>query len=114
MKMILLLHLEDDEARVSALLRDHGVMAWSRLPLEGHGAGAAGWYGEAAPYRSRMAFTVVPAERASALLDAVKSLDGLADPQHPVHALQLDVERCVDSGVAEDGGAHTDPDLLEE
>jgi hypothetical protein len=108
MKMILLLHLEDDEALVSRLLKDHGVVAWSRLPLEGHGSGAAGWYGEAAPYRSRMAFTVVPEDRATHLREAVKSLEGLADPEHPVHALQMQVERCVDSGFTEDAGAHDD------
>lgn len=97
MKMILLLHLEEDEDLVSRLLREHGVMAWSRLPLEGHGGGVAGWYGEAAPYRSRMAFTVVPADRADALMGAVGGLQGLADAAHPVHALQMPVERWADS-----------------
>jgi len=93
MKMILLLHLEDDEALVSRLLETHGVVAWSRLPIEGHGSGVPGWYGETAPYRSRMAFTVVPDDRAAALMQAVKALTGLADPKHPVHALQMQVER---------------------
>lgn len=106
MKMILLLHLEEDDELVSRLLQKHGVVAWSRLPLEGHGAGLAGWYGETAPYRSRMAFTVAPADRAAELMEAVKSLTGLADPKHPVHALQMEIERCVDSGFSEDAGAH--------
>ncbi len=106
MKMILLLYLEDDDQLVTRLLERHGVVAWSRLPLEGHGAGLAGWYGEAAPYRSRMAFTVVPEARAAELMDAVKSATGLADPRHPVHALQMPVERCVDSGFSDDAGAH--------
>lgn len=105
MKMILLLHLEDDEARVSELLKEHGVVAWSRLPLEGHGPGLAGWSGGGtSPYRSSMAFTVVPSARAQALLDAVEVLDGLADPRHPVHALQLDIERAVDSRPPVEGG----------
>jgi hypothetical protein len=106
MKMILLLHLEDDDALVTRLLSEHGVMAWSRVPLEGHGSGATGWYGETAPYRSRMVFTVVPDERATDLMEAVKALTGLADSEHPVHALQMQVERCVDSGFTEDTGAH--------
>jgi hypothetical protein len=93
-----LLFLEDDDARVARLLREHGVMAWSRLPLEGHGPGLAGWLGETAPFRSRMAFTVMPAARARALMQAVRTLDGLADPGHPVHALQLEVESAVESG----------------
>jgi hypothetical protein len=100
LKLILLLYLEDDDARVARLLREHGVMAWSRLPLEGHGPGLAGWYGETSPFRSRMAFTVVQADRAHELMQAVRTLDGLADPGHPVHALQFDVERAVESGPA--------------
>ena len=39
MKVVVLLHLEDDEAAVAKLLKDHQVLAWSRLELEGHGAG---------------------------------------------------------------------------
>lgn len=100
MKLIVLLYLEDDDPVVARLLADHGVLAWSRLALEGHGAGLAGWYGSVAPYRSRMAFTVVPADRADDLLEAVAEMDGLADRRHPVHALQLEVERSVDSGSA--------------
>ncbi|MEQ9569655.1 MAG: hypothetical protein RLN75_05650 [Longimicrobiales bacterium] len=100
MKLIVLLYLEDDDPVVARLLADHGVLAWSRLTLEGHGAGLAGWYGSVAPYRSRMAFTVVPADRADDVLEAVAEMDGLADPRHPVHALQLEIERSVDSGSA--------------
>ncbi|MBT8336055.1 MAG: hypothetical protein KJO11_05585 [Gemmatimonadetes bacterium] len=97
MKLVLLLYLEDDDAAVVRLLEAHGVSTWSRVSLEGHGAGAAGWYGEVAPYRSRMVFTVVTPDDATALVDAVATLEGLADPRHPVHALQLDVERSVAS-----------------
>jgi hypothetical protein len=93
MKLLLLVYLEDDDAVVADLLERHGVAAWSRLPLEGHGAGIAGWYRTVAPYRSRMAFSVVPAGRAADVLEAVTALEGLADPRHPVHAFQLDVER---------------------
>lgn len=106
MKMILLLYLEDDDALVTRLLEAHHVMAWSRLPLEGRGAGVAGWYGETAPYRSRMAFTVVTEDRAAELMEAVRNATGLSDPRHPVHALQMPVERCVDSGFPDDAGAH--------
>jgi hypothetical protein len=95
MKLVLLLYLEEDDAIVVRLLEEHGVSTWSRVALEGHGAGVAGWYGSVAPYRSRMVFTVVTTEGAAALVDAVATLEGLADPRHPVHALQLDVERSV-------------------
>ena len=98
MKLMLFLYLEDDELCVSRLLKEHGVVAYSRFPLEGHGTGAEGWYGEVAPYASRMAFTLVPEAQASELLDAVRSCDGVTDPKHPIHAVQLGVEALADSG----------------
>jgi len=99
MKLIMLLYLEDDEACVARMLKEHGVVAYSRLPLEGHGAGMAGWYGSTAPFASRMVFTMVPEPRARALLDAVADCgDQLADPRHPIHAIQLAVEATADSG----------------
>ena len=92
MKFIVLLYLEEDDVCVARLLAEHGVVAYSRLPLEGHGEGGPGWYGSAAPYASRMAFTVVPEERADDILRAVETCEGLADPNHPIHAVQLGVE----------------------
>ncbi len=100
MKVVVLLHLEEDQEAVAGLLREHQVIAWSGFSLEGHGVGAQGWYGSVAPYRSRMSFTVVPAERADDLLAAVAGMSGLADPRHPVHALQLDIEKSANSGDA--------------
>lgn len=101
MKLIMLLYLEDDEACVARMLKDNGVVAYSRLPLEGHGAGLAGWYGSTAPFASRMVFTFVPGERAGALMEAVRECGGeLSDPRHPIHAVQLAVEAVADSGGA--------------
>lgn len=98
MKMILMLFLEDDAECVRSMLEAHGVVAYSELPLEGHGAGRpVGWYGEVSPYRSRMAFTLVPDARARELLEAVGECSGCQDPSHPIHALQLGVEEVVRS-----------------
>jgi len=99
MKMILLLYLEDDEPCVRSLLEAHEVLAYSELPLEGHGEGRpSGWYGEVPPYRSRMVFTLVPESRASELLDAVRRSSGCQDARHPIRALQLGVEDTALSG----------------
>lgn len=98
MKMILILFLEDDADRVRSLLEEHDVAAYSELPLEGHGEGRpVGWYGEVSPYRSRMAFTLVPGPRARELLAAVRACTGCQDPDHPIHALQLGVEETARS-----------------
>lgn len=105
MKLILLMYLEDDEKTVERLLEEHGVSAFSRFPLEGHGQGRpSGWYGRVAPYRSRMVFTAVPEERANDLMEAVARCRGCKDSRHPVHALQLAVERSTESGAASTAG----------
>ena len=98
MKLIILLYLKDDEGCVAKLLKERGVMAYSRLPLEGHGSGLAGWYGSTVPYASSMAFAIVPEDQAAALLDAVRGCNGVADPRHPIHVIQLPVEAAADSG----------------
>lgn len=98
MKLIVLLYLEDDEKCVARLLEDHGVLSHSRLNLEGFGKGMAGWYGDTAPFRSRMAFSLVPEDRSADLLTAVRSCRGTGGSKHPIHAIQLGVEAVADSG----------------
>ncbi|MEX2467510.1 MAG: hypothetical protein WD995_11415 [Gemmatimonadota bacterium] len=95
MKLVFLMYLEDDDALVMKGFREKGVSVFSRLPLEGHGSGAGGWYGEIAPYRSRMVFAVLPDLEAEALLEAVEGWPAGQDPGHPVRAFQVDVEKAV-------------------
>jgi hypothetical protein len=84
MKLVFLTYLEDDEDLVTRQLEASGVPVFSQLPLEGHGTGARGWYGEVAPYRSRMVFSVLPDEDAARLLEAVEGWPTGQDAQHPV------------------------------
>lgn len=100
MKLVFLTYLEDDDELVTRQLQKEGVPVFSRLPLEGHGAGARGWYGEVAPYRSRMVFSVLPDEEATRLLAAVEGWPDGQDPKHPVRAFQVDVERAVRQATA--------------
>ena len=96
MKMVVLMYLEDDESIVLRLLDRLEIVSFSSLELEGHGAGTPGWYGEVAPYQSRMVFVVLPAPKARELLDAVSGVRGISDPDHPIHAVQLAVEETAD------------------
>ena len=98
MKLVFFTYLEDDEAHVLELLDDHHVMVYSHLPIEGHGPGMRGWYGEVAPYASRLTFTILPDDKAGKLLEAVRDCPDCQDPVHPVHAMQVDVEAAVSSG----------------
>lgn len=93
MKLMVLLYLEEDEACVDDLLGKHDVAVFSRTSVEGIGPGAPGWYGTAAPYRSRMVIALVEPGLANEILGAVEQGTGLKDSRHPIHALQLDVER---------------------
>ncbi|RMH20732.1 MAG: hypothetical protein D6701_03500 [Gemmatimonadetes bacterium] len=99
MKLVMLLYLEDDHTLVADLLAHHGVRAYSRLPVEGHGEGtASGWYARVAPFRSQMIVALVPADLAAELLEAVRAIEEVHDPRHPVHASVFDVEAAAHSG----------------
>ena len=98
MKLVFLMYLEDDESLVERLLHDAGIGSYSRLPLEGHSSGIPGWFGEVPAYRSSLVFAVLPADRAERLMDAVASSNGVQDATHPIHAMQVDVEKAVASG----------------
>ncbi len=96
MKLVILMYLETDEKCVENLLADQKIPVFSRLPVEGVAAGvASGWYGTSAPYRSSMIMTVLDQDAAERLLAAVHACRDIEDPRHPIHAMQLDVERTV-------------------
>jgi len=100
MKLVILMYLEDDKEGVDRLLAEHGVMAYSDVSVEGHGAGTEGWYGKVAPYRSQMSMVFLPREEALALVESVEGCTGCKDSRHPIHAWVVDVERAVVSGVS--------------
>ena len=102
MKLVILMHLEDDAEGVEQLLAQHEVAVYSELPVLGHGDGAQGWYGEVAPYRSRMLLAFLKEEKAGELVAAVERCTVCKHPQHPVHAWVVDVERSAISGVTGD------------
>jgi len=98
MKLVFLMYLEEDDAAVQEMLRRQKVATWSGVSLEGHATGTTGWYGDVAPYRSRMVFSVMPAPQAEELMEAVANCTACQDKAHPLRALQVDVERAVNSG----------------
>jgi hypothetical protein len=94
MKIVYLMYLADDESCVNRLLSEQAVTAFSRLPVEGHGPGSAvGWTGEIQPYQSQVVMTVLPDDKAAALMEAVESCTGVEDPRHPIRAVQMAVEQ---------------------
>lgn len=98
MKLVVMMYLADDDERVESLLERKGITAFSRMSLEGHGKGKAGWYGDVAPYESSMIIAALDDESAQRLADEIGQCVGCEDPAHPVHAYVLDVERAVSSG----------------
>lgn len=102
MKLIVLTYLEGDEECVERLLRQVDVSAYSQMSIEGHAEGVpAGWYGESAPYRSRVVFAFVGDTTAERILTAVQACTGVEDPRHPIRAFELDVGRSAACGCPE-------------
>lgn len=94
MKLVMLMYLQEDDKCVAKLLKEQEVEAFNSMPMEGRGPGSnAGWYGETAPYQSRMVIAVLPDEQAQALVQAVAHCSSVEDPRHPIRAVQLDVEQ---------------------
>ncbi|MCG6954656.1 MAG: hypothetical protein LJF04_01580 [Gemmatimonadetes bacterium] len=99
MKLVILMFLEDDTPNVERLLAEHELVGYSEVPIEGHGEGTAGWYGKVAPYASRMLLVFLSSEKADELLAAVSACTACKDPNHPIHAWQVDVEKVTTSGL---------------
>ncbi len=99
MKLVFLVYLEGDHRAVEKLLDEAGISGYSQLPLEGHGPGAHGWYGDIPAYESRMIFALVPEVLAERLMETVSKCTGCQDPKHPIHAALVDVEKVVTSGL---------------
>lgn len=104
MKAVILMYLEDDAEGVEGLLREHEVMAYSEMPIEGHGLGTTGWYGKVAPFKSRMLLAFLAAAKTDELIEAVERCSACVDREHPIHAWVVDVERAVASGAAVQNG----------
>jgi hypothetical protein len=102
MKLILLMYLEEDAELVAKILRNHDIEAFSRLEAEGWTKSLPSpWSGERSPNRSEFVVTLVAEDRAAELLRAVAECSGCADERHPIHAVQLDVDRMTSSLTSE-------------
>jgi len=104
MKLVLMLYLEEDEACVERFARESGVPVLSRLSVEGIEADAAAvagsWYGAPMPFASRMAFAILPDDRAAELLAGIaEGRGGLDARNHPVRAFQLPIESVAACGI---------------
>ncbi len=99
MKIVILMFLEGDGPTVERLLSEAGVTAYSNVAVEGHGGGqSGGWYGNAAPFRSRTVFAAMDEIRAKGLIEAVRNTTETEDPRHPIHAVQVCVDQASQSG----------------
>lgn len=111
MKIVLLMYLEEDAPRVARLIRDQGVLAFSRLDAEGWTESLPSpWSGAVSPYRSQFLVTLVPDDRADRLMEAVTGCGGCEDDRHPIHAVELDVARVATSLTRSDRSDPTSPE----
>jgi len=96
--LVVLMFLEEDTKLVQTLLTNEGVTAYSELPVQGHGDGITGWYGNVVPFQSRMLISFLPYDAAERLMAAVSQCTDVRDPQHPIRGWRMPVASTVRSG----------------
>lgn len=101
MKLLLILCLDDLATDLKALLKHHGVTAYTQLPSAGHRLAPAavntlGWFGHNT-YTAASLLTLVFTDDtiATDVLNGIEAYNQTRDGQHPLHALQLPIERTV-------------------
>jgi len=101
MKLVAIMSLDTCRPDIHALLRDREVEVFSELDIEGyHQSPTAGaspaWFGGGAPATdSTLTWAFLEEPQAEVLLEAVADFNEDNDPERPVRAFALNVERSV-------------------
>lgn len=101
MKLVAIMSLDTCRADIHALLRERKVEVFSELDIEGYhqssGAGASpAWFGGSPTATdSTLTWAFLEEQQADVLLDAVADFNESNDPDRPVRAFAINVERSV-------------------
>jgi hypothetical protein len=99
MKLIGIMNLEDDKARVRKLFEKHGVQIYSETDITGHTVDTLERYGwrpsTDVPVYSSLCFAIIPKERAEEIMEEISRMSQTDESGHPVRAFQVDVERMI-------------------
>ncbi|MFQ5769714.1 MAG: hypothetical protein ACE5HX_04205 [bacterium] len=101
MKLIILMSLNQNKNQVRKLFEKHRVQIYSEIEIKGHTLETIRRYGwwvfekDGIAIYSTLFFAVVPKEKADEVMENITCLAGECDPDHPIRAFQIDVERMV-------------------
>jgi len=102
MKLIAIMSLDAYAEALHDIYRDHRIKVFSELDIRGYhheqpvSGVDFGWFGRSAsPAYSTLTFAFLEAEQATALLDAIAEYNEDHDPDHPIRAFLMPVERSV-------------------
>ena len=101
MKLVAIMSLDAYRDDIHDLLRDREIEVFSELDIEGyHQSSAAGtapaWFGGGAPPTdSTLTWAFLDDTQAGHLLDAIADFNERGDPERPVRAFQMSVDRAV-------------------
>jgi hypothetical protein len=101
MKLISVMSLTDYRDQVRELFEAHSVQIYSETDIVGHSSDTIkeyGWWSfdksEVSMY-SVLFFAVVEDDKAQKIMGTIDDWKNTGDPQHPLRAFQVDVEKMV-------------------
>ncbi len=102
MKLVAVMSIDTYRDDLLRLYRDHAIRVFSEIDIRGHyhddesTAADIGWFGRSNhPAYSMLTWAFVSDEEAGAFMEAIAAFNTTHDPDHPVRAFQMDVERAV-------------------
>lgn len=104
MKLVIILSIEEYREKLHKIYRDHGVRIFSEMDIRGYplspkdGSAPFGWFTDSDPaVYSTAGFAFMGAAQAEELMDALADYTCEGEPDHPIHAFMLPVDRAVQS-----------------
>ena len=102
MKLVAVMSIDTYRDALLRLYRDHAIRVFSEIDIRGHyhepasTAADIGWFGRTShPAYSMLTWAFVDDDEAGAFMEAIATFNTTHDPDHPVRAFQMDVERAV-------------------
>lgn len=102
MKLVAVMSIDTYRDDLMRLYREHAIQVFSEIDIRGHyhegesSASDIGWFGRSNhPAYSMLTWAFVSEDEAHAFMEAIATFNTTHDPDHPVRAFQMDVERAV-------------------
>lgn len=102
MKLVIILSIQECHEQLRSIYRNQNVRIFSEVDIRGYpispkdGSVPFGWFSDADPaVYSTAGFAFVESGKAAALMDALEEFTCKGEPDHPIHAFLLPVDRAV-------------------